>query len=712
MRKIILLIIFMICISAKIVNAIDHFVWSYGINKYTYYKIDGTKVVETDPNKIFNFIYPKVKLAVSGTISGIEGIPFETVGVPCLSYASSGIVNSNTTIGGPWSDYCATNAPESYFLYDSISGGRLYKSYYGTFSYPLYIHDITNADLRNNFTDYLQTVTDQQPAGCGLYMDDTLGFLADYAYAKFVSEQVVVNATDDPLVLQIQSSQRLSPMADMTCKVLDPANGNAETPVYYAPWNRKDISIVYLDNAFPFYVGKTVTLKYYARLGNSESYKISHSDLTPINNADYKNGMTSFLQQLKGKVGNNQLVIYNGCGDSYNADFLQYADGCHSENTFNTSDKIYWKPRLDEEIKIANLNKKFLSFNFPDVTSDADIIKKMFFNYASFLLGAGNGSMFSFTTAATRGREFIWFDVYDYDVGVSTSVYTKAIDANTAQPFDANTYVFQRSFTNGFVLVNLEETSQQAALPTGTYYYFDPNTNWVLKGVSSSIIIPQKAGILLFKKAPTTTSVLPTTTTTSVRPTTTTSVLPTTTTTSVKPATTTTVPPNTTTTVSAQCTTDTDCDDNLFCNGAERCDNGVCIQGSNPCQSGQVCSESRDQCKNVRTKPGKSFPETISRPVSTEVKSKLLIVKTAEDNYFDRADSSVVFANSGDNPVGLKLNANRKAFKLKTLFGSLIFLPIQVHKQATVGQWEVLINTEVSGNEPTEETVIANFEIK
>ena len=38
------------------VDAIDHFVWSYGINKYTYYKIDGTKVLETDPNKIFNFI--------------------------------------------------------------------------------------------------------------------------------------------------------------------------------------------------------------------------------------------------------------------------------------------------------------------------------------------------------------------------------------------------------------------------------------------------------------------------------------------------------------------------------------------------------------------------------------------------------------------------------------------------------------------------------
>ena len=114
----------------------------------------------------------------------------------------------------------------------------------------------------------------------------------------------------------------------------------------------------------------------------------------------------------------------------------------------------------------------------------------------------------------------------------------------------------------------------------------------------------------------------------------------------------------------------------------------------------------------MRTKPGKSFPATISRPVSTEVKSKLLIVKTAEDNYFDRAISSVVFTNSGDNLQGVKLDAIKKAFKLKTLFGSLIFLPIQVHKQAAVGQWEVLINTEVSEGEPTEETIISNFKVK
>ena len=144
----------------------------------------------------------------------------------------------------------------------------------------------------------------------------------------------------------------------------------------------------------------------------------------------------------------------------------------------------------------------------------------------------------------------------------------------------------------------------------------------------------------------------------------------------------------------------------------EQCDNGVCIQGSKPCQAGQICNESKDQCRNVSKKAGTSFPVTIRRPVSADEQTKLLIVKTTEDNYFDRTLSSVIFANSGDNSQGVKLDTIKKAFKLKTWFGSFIFLPVRVHKQATVGQWEILINTEVSGRDPIEERVISTFIIK
>jgi hypothetical protein len=45
----------------------------------------------------------------------------------------------------------------------------------------------------------------------------------------------------------------------------------------------------------------------------------------------------------------------------------------------------------------------------------------------------------------------------------------------------------------------------------------------------------------------------------------------------------------------ASCSVDGDCDDGLFCNGAESCSDGVCLAGSDPCP-GLACDEQTDQC--------------------------------------------------------------------------------------------------------------------
>jgi hypothetical protein len=764
-----LLIIFIILTYCRLVNAADHFLCSYGIYQYIYYKSDGTKVVVDNPapadptiaTKIFDFIYPKVKLAVSGKISGIEGIPYAAKGIPYLAYDSGGLFNTDPISGGTWgTGHLNPNPPDSYFLYDSFTQSKLIMSKYGTSTYPIWIYDPTNSDLRNRYIDYLKTVADPQPSGCGIFMDDAFGYLPDYAWTRLVSESKVINYLGSTGYLYINSSHNLSPRADgVDYKVLDPANNDAEMisiGCWQNPYGMNGFN-VYFDN--PAYDKKTVTLKFYERITKNPPYQVAHSDFTPIDDTAYRNGMTSFLQLLKGKVGNNQLVFYNGSipnlqiakNYDYDVDFLKYADGCMAENIFNPnnwhadSDKTLWKAGLDKEIQIAALNKKLLSLNYTTAESDSDIIKDMFLYYASFLLGAGNGSMFSFTS---KLGQFMWFDFYDYDIGVPSGPYTKSIDSNTGQPFDADTYVFQRSFTNSLALVNVEPITLTAKVPTENYYYYD--TNWALNEVSSSITIPPRTGVVLFNKAPTTTSVqttstvLPPTTTSvqttsTVLPPTTTSVqttstvLPPTTTTlkslgggggggggststtiiAVKPTTTTIVQSTTTTTIIAtECTTDTDCDDSLFCNGVERCDNGICIQGSNPCQAEQICSESRNQCVNVSKKIGTSFPVTIRRPVFTDEQTKLMIVKTIEDNYFDKTISSVIFSNSGNNSQGVKLDDIKKTFKLKTWFGSFIFLPVRVYKQATVGHWEILINTGVSGRNPIEERVYSTFIIK
>ncbi len=44
------------------------------------------------------------------------------------------------------------------------------------------------------------------------------------------------------------------------------------------------------------------------------------------------------------------------------------------------------------------------------------------------------------------------------------------------------------------------------------------------------------------------------------------------------------------------CTADEHCRDEFFCNGQERCVNGLCIAGANPCPPGQTCNDATDTC--------------------------------------------------------------------------------------------------------------------
>ena len=46
-----------------------------------------------------------------------------------------------------------------------------------------------------------------------------------------------------------------------------------------------------------------------------------------------------------------------------------------------------------------------------------------------------------------------------------------------------------------------------------------------------------------------------------------------------------------------ECEADADCDDGLFCNGAETCNDGTCQAGSDPCFDGDECTI--DSCDEV-----------------------------------------------------------------------------------------------------------------
>ncbi len=45
-----------------------------------------------------------------------------------------------------------------------------------------------------------------------------------------------------------------------------------------------------------------------------------------------------------------------------------------------------------------------------------------------------------------------------------------------------------------------------------------------------------------------------------------------------------------------ECTTNSDCDDGMFCNGAEECVSGMCMPGADPCEAGETCNEAEDVC--------------------------------------------------------------------------------------------------------------------
>jgi hypothetical protein len=45
-----------------------------------------------------------------------------------------------------------------------------------------------------------------------------------------------------------------------------------------------------------------------------------------------------------------------------------------------------------------------------------------------------------------------------------------------------------------------------------------------------------------------------------------------------------------------ECSLATDCEDGLYCNGVETCENGICGNGEDPCEESETCDEESDIC--------------------------------------------------------------------------------------------------------------------
>jgi hypothetical protein len=245
------------------------------------------------------------------------------------------------------------------------------------------------------------------------------------------------------------------------------------------------------------------------------------------------------------------------------------------------------------------------------------------------------------------------------------------------------------------------------SLTAGQTYYF------VATSYNNSLVESDYSAEISYNSNPAAiTTTIPPTTTTSIPPKTTS------TTTSVRggggnhPSTsTTTIKVTTSTTTSAppaECSVDDDCDDKVFCNGTEKCNNGTCVNGQNPCGEEQVCKEGLHQCWDVVSITAASLlRKVVMLPILMDKKCLWLIVYPSQDHHFMPESSSIEITGPAAGAYGVMIDSRQSAVSV----GRFIFVPVCIEQGATTGQWNITIKTDVT-NASLEETIVTSFQVK
>jgi hypothetical protein len=122
-----------------------------------------------------------------------------------------------------------------------------------------------------------------------------------------------------------------------------------------------------------------------------------------------------------------------------------------------------------------------------------------------------------------------------------------------------------------------------------------------------------------------------------------------------------------------------------------------------------LCKENLKQCWDVITITATSLNKSIWRPIIRQRKCLWLLAKVAEDNNYTADESSIAAVGSVPGAQGVSIDPRRKIF---TLFkGKLFFIPVCVEHEATVGQWNIVIKTDV-GSVPLQENIVTSFQVK
>jgi hypothetical protein len=251
---------------------------------------------------------------------------------------------------------------------------------------------------------------------------------------------------------------------------------------------------------------------------------------------------------------------------------------------------------------------------------------------------------------------------------------------------------------------------------------------------STTSMLPTTTTTVQLTTSSITTSLLPTTTTTNPSTSTTSSVSSTSssstttttggsnssTTTSAVASTTSTIPGTTSTTSipavttttiplpPPECNADADCDDEKFCNGAERCVLGQCLAEDSPCSEWQVCREELKQCLSMMSVSARCIPQRVLRPWLRDTRCFWLLVYCPVGTHVN-SQSTIIITGPEIQAAGVKVNEQRQLVNM----AGMLWVPMCIEADATTGAWKLSISTDADINGTmVNEVITADFTVR
>jgi len=143
-----------------------------------------------------------------------------------------------------------------------------------------------------------------------------------------------------------------------------------------------------------------------------------------------------------------------------------------------------------------------------------------------------------------------------------------------------------------------------------------------------------------------------------------------------------------------ECASDADCTDAIFCNGEERCDNGTCAAGEQPCGADQHCDEKQEECfYSIRLSPDKVM-NRLRKPLWFDRLHQWLILLYTGNLNINESETAVTIEGDNDTLTGIELDTANNCFQLYRY----IFVPVYIYKNATLGSWAITILVQASAD--------------